>query len=440
MLAGHAETFSASLKTETPPLPHADIPGYIDANGAVDFAARDQNRLVGNIQLVIARRSPYVNVLDGGTLENVSETLRNVVAERPVMGQSLVSPQFVQDILQCGQGGPTAQVGNTEFTETLGTIRGSGPRVCVKTTRTAFKGSYTSAEDGLKKGLVQLSNSDIRAQLVALCGCKVVVQSTATWSQMFSGETNAVSTPFSQSSNSLPNGPLPDCAVNYSLLKYAINFLNEDLLVEAWKGDTEEPVYKFIGSQEIIELLRTDMDIKEDHRAMTTGQFKAGEAFIKGYTWEGPYRGLEFGIDSQPLRFDYLDGNGNPIYIEPEIAANVSNGVGARINPQWARARFEICMIMGANSFRRRVPSQYMGEGNWKWPAQLVQGELEFVVIRDNTFNRYGDYGNFLYQISRSYQVLRPHHVMAIAFKRCNPTFNLSACVDYSGFSSSASL
>lgn len=423
----------AIVATASVPLAEPELPHTGTDNGAVDFASRDVNRLTGNIMLIIARKSPWVNILEGGVLENVSETVRSVVSERPVLGQSLTKPVFIDDPNQCGLTGPQAQVGSTEFFEKLQTLRGIGPKVCVKTTRTAFKGSYTAAEDGLRKNLVQLNNADVRAQIVYLSGCKLIVNSTlGGFFSMFNGDTNAVATPF------VP--VLPDSQLNFSLLKYARNYMKETLLVEGWEGDENEPIFKLIASQDQIEFLRTDMDIKLDQRALTTGQFKAGEKFITGYTWEGPYRGFAFGMDPQPLRYDYLDANGQPIFIEPEIATSVTNGVGARTNPAWARARFEIGVLMGRESFKRRVPPNWTGEGSFKWPAQLVQGELEFVVIRDNQQNVFADYGYHIYQIMRSYQPVRPHHALAIGFKRCDQSFNLSPCADYPNFSSTSAI
>lgn len=408
----------------------------ITPSQAVDFAARDQNRILGNVAMVIARKSPYVNLLDGGTLPNgVSEVTRSVVQERAVLGHSLTRPTFIPDTETCGTAGPTAQVGSTEYDERLETIRGRGPRVCVKTTRTAFKGSYSAAEDAMKKQLVQLNNADVRATLVDRSGLKLVVHTGSTFSQMFTGDSQAIDTPFATELG------VPDAQLNFKLLKYARDFMREDLLVEAWEGDdSNEPIFRFVGGQQQIEKFRDELDIKEDHRSLASGSFKAGEKFIKGYSWEGPYRGFAFGIDPQPLRFSQLDENGQPLFIEPEISVPTSNGVGARISPAWARARYEVGLLVGGGSFRRRTPEQYTGEGSWRWPAQLAQGELEFVVIRDNDCNLYGDFGQHIYQISRSYKPERPHHVMAIIYKRCETDFGLATCPDYANYSSTDSL
>jgi hypothetical protein len=57
---------------------------------------------------------------------------RNVVVERPILGQSLVSPECINDTI--------AQDGTTEYITRLGTRRGRGPKVYVKQMRKLWKG------------------------------------------------------------------------------------------------------------------------------------------------------------------------------------------------------------------------------------------------------------------------------------------------------------
>ena len=395
----------------------------ITPDAAVDFANRDSNRLLGKITMALARKSPFTNVLEGGTLPNgISDTTRSIVQERAVSGQSLVAPAFASDLSECGDAGQLAQVGSTEYTETLGTIRGRGPRVCVKTTRAAFQGSYPAAEDALKKSIIQINNSDIRYTLATRCGAKLTVNSTQTFGQMFSGDAQAIDVPFQTDSGT----GLPDSPITFALLKYAMNFMREDLLVDPFENDVEQGgIFKFIGGMDQCELFRAELGITNDARSLTTGRYKFGEKTLLGYSFNGPYRGVAFASDTQDLRFDSLDINGQPVYIEPEIAANVTKGVAARMNPAWAHAKYATALLIGADSFRRRVPEQYTGAGSFKFPPQMAQGELEFAVIRDNTLNLFGDYGQHLYQISRSYRPERPHAVMAINYLRATSGFGL---------------
>jgi hypothetical protein len=78
---------------------------------ATDFANRDNNRLVGQITTLIMRRAPFNDTLDGGVFENaISDQQRNVVVERPILGQSLVLPEYINDTDSCGTFGQIAQV------------------------------------------------------------------------------------------------------------------------------------------------------------------------------------------------------------------------------------------------------------------------------------------------------------------------------------------
>jgi hypothetical protein len=241
---------------------------------------------------------------------------------------------------------------------------------------------------------------------------------------MFNGDAQRIDTPFD------PNIGVPTGTVNWKLLKYAANFMREDLLVDPFGGDGEEAHLKFMGGHEILDILRDEAGIREDHRYLAAGNYKVGEKLLRKYRWEGSYRGIALGFDPQPLRFSELDEDGQPDLIEPEISVETSNGVAARTNPLWLRARYEIALLIGTNSFRLLVPEKYTGEGSWKWPAQLAQGELKFKVIEDNDQNAWGDYGRHFYQYERGYQPERPHSVMAIAFKRRPVDFGITAVDD----------
>ena len=127
-----------------------------------NFASKDVNRIIGQIAKVLARKSPYINSIDGGTLPNVSDTVRSIVEEMAVPAASLAAPTFVDDTTLCGVGATPDVVGSTEYQFNLQTLRGAGPRVCVKQARTAFKGSYLQAQVSLEKTILQLINADIR--------------------------------------------------------------------------------------------------------------------------------------------------------------------------------------------------------------------------------------------------------------------------------------
>jgi hypothetical protein len=409
--------------------------GFVSPTLAYDFANRDVNRIIGEVTRTIMRRAPFNDILDGGIFEaGISDTQRNVVMEKAVLNQSLALPVAFADTQLCGALGNAMDMGSTEFLTTLGAILGESQYLCIRTMYSAFQQSYTALQDSMQKQILFLQNADIRAQLFLLSGVKVKINSARPFSQMVSGDFNNISVPMN---DAVP----PDSALTFAYLKYLNDFAHEDLQCESFEGEeaatarTVGPISKFIGSQWIIDQMRNEINVRDDNRALTTGRYDVGEETLRGYSWAGPYRGLAFGIDQQPLRFNsftFLGGQLIPNFIEPEISLQVTKGFGSRVNPAWRTALYEIGFLIFANSFQRLVPANYTGVGDYKYPEQFSQGELEFVVIRDNLANKRGEFGQFLWQLRRAYRPIRPHSVIPIAFMRCPPDFGLAPCSPYS--------
>jgi hypothetical protein len=395
----------------------------LDPNFVVDFAAKDVSRLRGSIARVVSRSSPYIDILGGGTLEaGMSEVVRSVVQEQAVIGNgNLVRPAFTAIKDMCGTSGGTAKVGSKEYSYFLGGYRDKGPLVCVKKGYAAYKRAYSSAEDSLKKGFVKINNNDVRITLADRSGCKMVVRHDKTFNEMFAGEVQGIDT-------ELPlGGDYPTAMLNFKTLKVISNTLREDMLVEPFEDDGGTgPILKMIGGQDLLDYLRDEENVLTNQRYLAAGSYKVGEVAIRRYRWEGPYRGVAFGHDSQPLRFNVYDGDGNPVWIEPEVAVETTNGWASRPNPVWLNAHFEAALLMGMDSFKRLVPETYTGEGGFRWPAQLVNGELRFKVIEDNEDNAWGDYGRHFYQLERAYEPIRPHAVTLIVYKRAQASLGLS--------------
>ena len=376
-----------------------------------NFASKDTNRIIGQIGRVLARKSPYINSIDGGTLPNVSDVVRSVVEEMAVPNASLASPQFFNDTTMCGAtyGNPD-RVGTTEYTFQLQTLRGAGPRVCVKQARTAFKGSYLQAQIALEKNILQLINADIRYQYLLQSGIKFVVDTDKSFSANLSGDMQVLGAPWA--TGSVPKGPM-----NFKTLYKIGSFMREEMLAEPF-ATSEGEFFQVMASADQIENFRNDTDVKEDLKSLTTGQFKIGEQSISGYQFQG-YRGFAFGIDQQPLRASGFDGSGNLILVNPTIAQPVTNGFGQRRNPLWVAAEYEVMFVVAGEAFKRLVPESYTGEGTFRFAPQLAMGELEWTYFRDNDCNLYGDFGQHIYQIQRAIQPVRPQNVCAIVYKRC---------------------
>jgi hypothetical protein len=374
-----------------------------------NFAAKDVDRIIGQIGRVLARKSPYINSIDGGTLPNVSDVVRSVVEEMAVPASSLAAPVFVNDTTLCGVGANPDLVGSTEYSFQLQTLRGAGPRVCVKQARTAFKGSYLQAQVSLEKTILQIINADIRYQYLILSGIKFVANSTQTFTQNLTGDMQALGTKFA--------AILPDAPMNFKTLYKIGSFLREEMLAEPFATRDGE-FFQVMASADQIENFRNDADVKEDLIGLTTGSFRLGEESIAGYQFMG-YRGFAFGIDQQPLRATGFDGNGDLVLVNPIISQSVDNGFAQRRNPAWVSAPYEVMFVIAGDAFKRLVPESYTGEGTFKFAPQLAMGELEWTYFRDNDCNLYGDFGQHIYQIQRAIQPIRPQNVCAIVYKRC---------------------
>lgn len=415
---------------------HIPRPAYgeIDPNDVADFAAKDLNRLRGQVVRAVVQKSPYVDILEGGTMESgVSDTQRVSVQERAAINQSLVRPQFTPDTQTCGTTGPEAEMGETEYTYTLATNRGKGPLVCIKGMWAAFKTAYSAAENSLRSQLVQLNNADVRINLVDRSGCKAIFQAGASFSQMFDGTIQAIDTPF-------PN-LTPNALPTFKFIQAVGRFMREVLLVEPWdsKLGGNDMVMKVIASIDTIDFLRDDAEVRSDERYIAAGSYDIGKNTLLRYTWEGPYRGFAFGVDPEPLRFDTVT-NGVPNYIEPQIQWQTTKGIANRPNPAWVRAKYEVMLVMGKQSFMKLAPETYTGEGSWKFPAQGVTGELMWTNIKDNDKNVWQDYGRHYYQFTRAYKPIRPHAVCAIAYARQQVDFGGSAITNNGDWSSTASI
>lgn len=374
-----------------------------------NFASKDVNRIIGQIAKVLARKSPYINSIDGGTLPSVSDVVRSVVEEMAVPAASLASPNFLDDASLCGVGAPAVdQVGTTEYQFSLQTLRGAGPRVCVKQARTAFKGSYLQAQISLEKTILQLINADIRYQFLIQSGIKYVVNSTKTFGTNMTGDMQAINTKFASWD--------PDSALNFKTLYRIGTFMREEMLAEPFANKQGE-FFQVMLSADAIENIRNDADVKEDLLYLSAGSFKLGEESISGYQFMG-YRGFAFGIDQQPLRAS-ANVSGVLTLVNPIVSTPVTTGFAQRRNPAWVNAAFEVGFVIAGDSFKRLVPENYVGEGTFRFAPQLAMGELEWTMFRDNDCNLFGDFGQHIYQISRAYQPIRPQNVCAVLYKRC---------------------
>lgn len=399
---------------------------------AVDFASRDTNILVGDVQRRTARKSPFADTIEGGTLENYSESVRTVIQRQVMPAADMVFPGFTSIPDACGKVGGEDQVGFTEYLITPGNYRGRGPKICVKGTRTGFAQEYPVAVEGLKQNMVLLTNADIRANYLLNSGCKAVAVDPGNFAVCFAGDEYLVAQPWPATT--------PDSPLAFAGLSYIGRHMREALNIEPFDNPaSDHGMLKYIGSADSIENFRNELGIRADIQALTTGEYKVGQETIQGYTWEGPYHGIAFGIDPDPVRASGFTTtsvvyNGQtlttlvPNYVQPWVRQKTSSGGFCAVrNPAWINADYEVGFLFGRRSFKRLVPASYRVEG-FPFAPQIANGGLEFRQLIDRDTMTLGDYGQHFYEIERAYQPIMPHAVCPIFYARCSASLAFTKC------------
>lgn len=399
----------------------------VAASTLSDISRKDTSRLIGTVAKALAANSPFVNILEGGTFPSgVSDEVRTSVQMQAAPGDSLALPTFVCDTDLCGTQGSQDLTDAIDFTARLESKRGKGPRVCVKKGYAAYKTSYLSAEDSLKKLVTQYINADVRAQVYLRSASKFTAVAGYDFNSLFTGGTETdIGVKFAPI--------LPTGTISFKALHYLARFLKENLFADMFDASGEGMAnFRFIASSDIVNALREESGVKDVLIAHTTGGYKFGTDSLRGYSWEsaGAYRGISFGIDQRPLRASGFTAGGLLNLIDPlTIITNATkNTAYARVNNSWLSANYEVCFLFAQRSFRRLVPERYVGEGTFKFAPQLHMGELDWHYQMDNDCNVWGDFGWHKYQITRAYQPERPQFVVPILVKRCTADMGLVAC------------
>jgi len=391
-----------------------------------NIASKDTNRIVGAIAKALAANSPYINVISGGTFPSgTSDAIRSIVQLQAAPGDSLAIPTFVCDTEICGQTGVQDLTDTVEFTLRLESFRGRGPNICVKQGYAAFKGSYTMAEDSMKKLVTQYINSDVRAQLYLRSASKFTANANYDFNSLFTGgQPQDLGVQFAPL---LPTGPM-----TFKALHYIARYMKEVLFAEWYSQDKGMPHFRFIGGSDQIEYFRSEVGVQNVMVALTTGGYKLGETSLTAYSFEQSpaYRGIAFGVDQRPLRATGFANDGTLALVDPvTVVTNATNNTAyAKPNPSWLTADYEVGILMGDGAFERLVPEKYVGEGSFRFAPQLHMGELEWHYIIDNRCNEWGDYGWHKYQITRAYRPIHPEHIVPILYKRCQADLGLVNC------------
>lgn len=383
--------------------------------------ASQTSRLREDITADVAINSPFANIIDGGFVENNDgKTISTLVQNRVSPSYSLVAPAFTDDTLVCGTTGGKQEIGQTEYSTQLATLRGEGPLVCVKGSRLSVKNSYLSAEASLKNSITQLINNDIRYQMLSLSGVKFVANSTKSFGNLLTGGRQQVSASWS--------GDLPDSPMSFKALIRLGQFMNNDLRVPHF-GNGAGRYYTVIAGDQQMEYFRNESQLKDVLLNQVSGGYMEGMDAFKSYLFtDATHRGLKFAIDQEPLRFNEVDGSGNPIFLEPGTSVASDHGKDYIPNPEYVNALYEVGFLVARDSFKRLAPRPYTGEGSWKFSPQMSGGELEWYYNRGDACNKFGDFGNHLFQVTRAYQPITPHAVIPFAYARCDDDLGLAPC------------
>lgn len=384
------------------------------------LVATQVSRLRMGINQNNAISSPWPSVIPGGTFpSNDGVDVRTLVTNRVSPGTSLVRPAFVDNREVCGTTGPTDLIGQTEFTARLNTYRGKGPLVCVKGSFYSVEKSYDEATKALKDNIANLIAVDTRITLHDLSGVKITLNqqaySTSGFAGLVNGGRNIVGASYP--------GTTPDGIISFKFLIRLSQYMRETLRLKPFSGGSQGH-FIGIGSAEAVEILRSQID--SNILATVKGGYGAGYGYEAGLKQLEAYsftdvihRGWLLGIDQEPLRVSGLNGQGQPIFVEPGISVDSDEGKDYIPNPAWESAPYEVFFAVAPESFRRLVPERYVGEGSWSFAAQAVMGELVWSNQIDNECNVWQDFGRHYYQITRAFLPETPHAVIPILFKRC---------------------
>lgn len=379
--------------------------------------------IMGTVAKALAANSPWINVLRGGVFKNGDGDVQKSAVQLPAApGDSFAAPTFVADREICGTNGLQEKTEQKLYDVCLESKRIKGPRVCMKKTIGAFKSSLLAAEDALKKNIVQYNNADIRYQMTLRSATKVVATAGYDFASLLTG--GSQSDLGVQFVDLLPTAPL-----SLKFLQKIARHAKDALWAQMFTGKGIEPHYRFIGSSDIVDILR-EQAVTQGAQYLTNGGFKLGEEIVAGFNFDSApgYRGIAFGVDQRPLRFNTVDVNGDPVYINPVVnITNVSNNTAYPVaNPVWLAALYEVGHMVADEAFERLVPEKYTGEGSFKYAPQLVMGELEWSYNKDNDCNQWGDFGQHLAQISRAYSPIHPEHIIPIAYLRTEADLGLT--------------
>ena len=404
-----------------------------DLGQVQNFAARNDAKILLAIAITSLAKDPWATIYESGEWLKGEADSHTIVIGRnaaPADPADLVTPVFTDISQTCGTFPAPDSVGSSQYQYKLQRKKGVGPLVCLWQGIDAYKESYTMAAKSLADLVVKKKNADNRNIALQYSGLKATCNNTVAFHSTIAGTVFALATPFVQ--NLAPN-----TTPNLAYIKRLAQFLTTDLAVPAFEADVNTlgsgvPAnVKVICSEELLEQFRNEAAVSVTAGFLTSGGYKIGEKQYLSYVWEGPFRGLGFAKDPQPIRFDpsLWPANGlitADVIVPPELPANLHNGKGNVPNPGYWVAGGELAFLIGGKgAFVREVlkgsGTITLGESSYKFPDQYNAGELNFFVPQ-GACDAFGEFGFHTYNIVRAVRPQYPHYIMPIAFLRCQNT------------------
>jgi hypothetical protein len=417
-------------------MPITPTPAYVDLPTATQIFATDPTRIIAPIGAALAANVPYLSVLPQKTFEaQVSPIHVSVVQGRTVPGTSMTFPSFntMGSVISIGANAGNSKSGTSSYQYQAKIYQDFSDVIALNVAYNAFKESLTSQLQAVQQYSTELINADCRAEIFTRSGVKAVVQSSASFYSTISGGQQQIDTP-------LPN-TYSDARLSFQLLHHYARYLTQDLL--AWKfGEGENAHVRFIGSADILESLRQDLGgaagpgayVQYPIGPLAANSIAGDKEAMKGmtgYLFKPMFRGIDFGEDQRPLRYNWTGST--YVAVEPYVQVAGTTGNIEVVNPGWLVASHEVGFLFARNSFERQVPSKYVGEGRIKWAQQMFGGEVIFGAYPDMVQNFFRNYGVLAFQIGRAYRPIYPWFVLPIVYKRCSVQDAPASCSGVSG-------
>lgn len=373
-------------------------------------------------------KNPYASLYDGGTYPNFEgDRVITAVMDRVATGHSLTRPVSVRQNQACGIVGPQAKYGQTTFTSYADVLRGESPLVCINKARQTVVDGYEMATKALRNANKDIIMAEQRVRLVDNSGLKYVARTDSTIPASLNGGENVQAADW-------PN-LLPNAAMSFEALLKLAEMLRYvyGLNIETF-GEGDNGSFRVIVGYEQTNRFRNEANVLADFRAATTGSYNDAKNELWQYQFNPLYRGLQIGVDPQPLRFSNLSADGSPQFIEPLIeSTDVDGGTGKNVvNPEWVAAPYEVGIIASKSTFQWKVPQSLTSIGEMKWPAQFSTGALQWVDGAYIPCNKYNEFGQFIWGLNYMVTPQVPHGIIAFTYTRCQSDLGLSACSNIS--------